>query len=46
MPTDPAILGFSNRWYQDGMSASQLYELPSGTEIKILPATFFIATKT
>jgi len=45
MPTDPAILGFSNRWYHEGMSAAQLYELPSGTEIKILPATFFIATK-
>lgn len=45
MPTDPAILGFSNRWYPSGIRHKIAVVLPSKTEIFILPASFFVGTK-
>ena len=34
MPTDKSILGFSNRWYDDGINNSIVKTLPSGRDIK------------
>lgn len=45
MPTDGAILGFSNRWYQNGAAHKLPLLLPDGQNIFILPAPFFVATK-
>lgn len=45
MPTDPAILGFSNQWYLDPLSNSIAHELPSGRIIHILKPPYFLATK-
>jgi len=45
MPTDPAILGFGNRWFAKAFAAARYYRLPSGQEIKLLPAPLFLATK-
>lgn len=45
MPTDAAVLGFSNRWYTEGMANAQTRELPDGQSIKILTLPYFLATK-
>ena len=45
MPDDPAILGFSNRWYKEGIHTSIRYTLPSGREIRHLTPPLFLATK-
>lgn len=45
MPTDQAILGFSNRWYPEAVQAKELFRLPSGTEIAICALPYFLATK-
>src|ERR1017187_3777736 len=45
MPTDPAILGFSNKWYKDGIANAQTIKLPSKIEIAILSLPYFLATK-
>jgi hypothetical protein len=45
MPADPALLGFSNRWYADAIAAKVSIKLPSGTEIFILSLPYFIAAK-
>jgi predicted nucleotidyltransferase len=45
MPLASDILGFSNRWYDQGYKESEEYSLPSGTKIKILSLAYFIATK-
>jgi hypothetical protein len=45
MPVNPDILGFSNRWYAAGISQKQSAVLPDGTEIFILSAEYFLATK-
>lgn len=45
MPTDPDILGFSNRWYPYALRDAQLVLLPSGRSISVIPAVHFIATK-
>ena len=45
MPTDPAILGFSNRWYQDGIQNAFEVELPSETMVAIFTLPYFIAAK-
>jgi hypothetical protein len=44
MPTDPSILGFSNRWYGPALAAAQRVSL--GTcEIRAITAPYFVATK-
>ena len=45
MPTMPAILGFSNRWYQQAVDERVPYELPSGVTIQLVRPEYFIATK-
>ena len=45
MPTDGAILGFTNRWYESGVAHKIPFLLPDGQNIFILSAPFFVATK-
>jgi predicted nucleotidyltransferase len=45
MPDDPNILGFSNRWYKEGIYTAIKYALPSGRLIKHLTPPLFLATK-
>lgn len=45
MPTDKAILGFSNRWYDSAIRAAKVTSLPGGTKCKILDLPHFFATK-
>lgn len=40
-----AVLGFTNRWYADGIRAARAYELPSGLSIRVLPPVYYLATK-
>jgi hypothetical protein len=44
MPTDPAILGFSNRWYSPALRNSQRRHIGEH-EIQIITAPYFLATK-
>lgn len=45
MPTDESILGFSNRWYQDGYANAVTAEAGEGYEVKVFQAPYFIASK-
>ncbi len=45
MPTDPAILGFANRWYGDALKQAIPVALPSGLIIRTLTPPHFLATK-
>lgn len=45
MPDDPDILGFSNRWYEEGIATSVKYMLPSERVIRHLTPPLFLATK-
>lgn len=45
MPTDPAVLGFANRWYPLAVASSERVVLPSGTAIRLIGAAAFVATK-
>lgn len=45
MPTDARILGFANRWYPLAMATAERRVLPSGTEIRLIAAPLFLATK-
>lgn len=45
MPTDPAILGFGNRWYRDGMVHAEAIALPSGERVSVFSAPYLIASK-
>lgn len=45
MPTDRAVLGFGNRWYDEAVRTAVTYTLPSGTSIRLITAPVFIATK-
>ena len=45
MPTDDAVLGFSNAWYKMAVSTSISSELPSGISVRHVTAPIFIATK-
>lgn len=45
MPTDRAVLGFGNRWYEEAVRTAFQYILPSGTPILLITAPVFIATK-
>ena len=45
MPTDEAVLGFSNRWYPFAALSAQQLPLPSGREIRLISAPAFLATK-
>ena len=45
MPDDEKILGFSNRWYAEGLSSAVDHEIADGLIIRILTPPLFIATK-
>ena len=45
MPTDSKILGFTNRWYTDGLVNRQTKRLPDGTSIFVFSLPYFIASK-
>lgn len=44
MPTDPAILGFANRWYSAVLEKATTVDL-SGLSIRLVTAPLFVATK-
>lgn len=45
MPTDQAILGFGNRWYDEAVRTASLQVLPRGQNIRLISAPAFVATK-
>lgn len=45
MPTDEDILGFSNRWYEEGIDNKIQKMLPDGTEIFVFPPEYYLAAK-
>lgn len=45
MPTDPNVLGFSNRWYPLAVASARNVALPSGTVVRLIDAPSFMATK-
>lgn len=45
LPTDEAILGYSNRWYRDSMSRSWAYAIEGVGSIRVALATDFLAMK-
>lgn len=45
MPDDEAVLGFSNRWYQDAIATAWLHDLGDDLQIKLVSPPYFIATK-
>lgn len=45
MPTDEAILGFTNRWYRDALTNADTTRQPSGRIIRTLTLPHFLATK-
>jgi hypothetical protein len=45
MPTDPELLGFGNIWFARAFTAAQYFYLSSGVRIRVLPSSYFLATK-
>lgn len=45
MPSDTDILGFSNKWYDEGIENKISKMLPDGTEIFVFPPEYYLATK-
>ena len=50
MPTDPNVLGFSNRWYSGALRTAEVVSLPydaagSPSSIRLVSAPYFVATK-
>ena len=45
MPTDPSVLGFSNRWYEEGIDIKILKTLPDGTDVFVFPPEYYLAAK-
>jgi hypothetical protein len=45
MPTDPSVIGFSNRWYPEGFSNSVSVILDLQTTIRIFSLPYFVASK-
>jgi hypothetical protein len=45
MPSDEKFLGFSNRWYPEGIKNKILKTLPDGTKIYIFPPEYYLASK-
>jgi predicted nucleotidyltransferase len=45
MPSDGAILGFSNRWYAEAIRHARATRLAGGTEVRVITAPYFVATK-
>jgi hypothetical protein len=45
MPTDPAILGFSNRWYPEAVKTATHVRLSDRILIRVISGPAFLATK-
>lgn len=45
MPTDAALIGFTNQWQKESFPHAVERELPSGVRIRALPPPFLLATK-
>ena len=45
MPMNSSVLGFSNRWYEEGVTESTYYQLDSQQVIRIFSAPYFVASK-
>nr|NQU93445.1 hypothetical protein [Bacteroidota bacterium] len=45
MPTDSNVLGFTNRWYEEGMEIKISKALPDGTEVFVFPPEYYLAAK-
>lgn len=45
MPTDEEILGFSNKWYEEGIENRITKTLPDGTVVFIFPQEYYLAAK-
>ena len=45
MPTDDAVLGFSNKWYKDGYARMVKFRIDEQTTINIFDCPYFIASK-
>jgi hypothetical protein len=45
MPTDSDVLGFSNRWYEEGIEVKIQKKLPDGTEVFVFPPEYYLAAK-
>lgn len=45
MPTEGKILGFSNRWYPDGLANTETAVLPDGQEVQVFSAAYLLASK-
>lgn len=45
MPDDEDILNFTNRWYRDALHSAADHTLPSGTLIRVVTPSYFLATK-
>lgn len=45
MPTDTTILGFGNEWYQAAAEHAEVISLPSGKQIRMVSAPYFLITK-
>lgn len=45
MPTNPAILGFANRWQAAALPHAVARALPSGATIRAIPPPYLLATK-
>ena len=45
MPTDSDVLGFSNRWYKEGIEFKIQKTLPDETEFFVFPPEYYLAAK-
>ena len=45
MPTDEKFLGFSNKWYPEGIETKIVKKLPDETEIFVFSPAYYIAAK-
>ncbi len=45
MPTDSKVLGFTNRWYEEGIEIKISKMLPDGTEVFVFPSEYYLAAK-
>jgi hypothetical protein len=45
MPADSRILGFSNRWYEEGIENKIPISLPDGTDVFVFPPEYYLAAK-
>lgn len=45
MPIDAGVLGFSNRWYPEGVEHAEKRNLPDGQEVAIFTLPYFLASK-